>query len=48
MNPDGGLRNCPKHVDFHLQNGFEKLVHLVDYYKESYIYNFVFYNSTAL
>ena len=24
-----GQRNCPKHVEFHSKNKFEKLVHLV-------------------
>jgi hypothetical protein len=28
---DDGQRNCPKHVEFHLQNKFEKLVHLVGF-----------------
>ena len=28
--PDGGQMNCPKHVEFHSKNKFEKLVHLVD------------------
>ena len=27
--PDDGQRNCPKHVEFHSKNSFEKLVHLV-------------------
>jgi len=27
--PDGGRRNCPKHVDFHYKNKFQKSVHLV-------------------
>jgi len=27
--PDDGRRNCPKHVEFHSKNKFEKLVHLV-------------------
>ena len=27
--PDDGQRNCPKHVDFHFKNKFEKLMHLV-------------------
>ena len=27
--PDNGQRNCPKHLDFHSKNKFEKLVHLV-------------------
>jgi len=26
---DVGQRNCPKHVEFHSKNKFEKLVHLV-------------------
>jgi len=29
--PDDGQRNCPKHVEFHSKNKFEKLVHLVDF-----------------
>ena len=29
--PDDGLRNCPKHVEFHSKNNFEKLVHLVGF-----------------
>jgi len=29
--PDDGQRNCPKHVEFHSQNKFEKLVHLVGF-----------------
>jgi hypothetical protein len=31
INPDDGQRNCPKHVEFHSQNKFEKLVHLVGF-----------------
>jgi hypothetical protein len=31
ITPDDGQRNCPKHVEFHLQNKFEKLVHLVGF-----------------
>jgi hypothetical protein len=27
--PDDGQRNCPKHVEFHSKNKFEKSVHLV-------------------
>jgi len=26
--PDDGQRNCPKHVEFHSKNKFQKLVHL--------------------
>ena len=26
--PDGGQRNCPKHVEFHFKDKLEKLVHL--------------------
>jgi len=29
--PDGGQWNCPKHVEFHSKNKFEKLVHLVGF-----------------
>jgi len=28
---DNGQRNCPKHVEFHSKNKFEKLVHLVGF-----------------
>jgi hypothetical protein len=31
ITPDDGQRNCPKQVDFHFQNKFEKLVHLVGF-----------------
>jgi hypothetical protein len=27
---DDGQRNCPKHVEFHFKNKFEKLLHLLD------------------
>jgi hypothetical protein len=29
--PDDGQRNCPKHVEFHSKNKFEKFVHLVGF-----------------
>ena len=29
--PGDEQRNCPKHVDFHSKNKFEKLVHLVGF-----------------
>ena len=29
--PDDGQRNCPKHVEFHSKNKYEKLVHLVGF-----------------
>jgi len=29
--PDDGQRNCAKHVEFHSENIFEKLVHLVGF-----------------
>jgi hypothetical protein len=29
--PDDGKRNCPKHVEFHSKNKFEKMVHLVGF-----------------
>jgi hypothetical protein len=40
ITPDDGQRNCPKHVEFHSQNKFEKLVHLVGFIirKESSIH----------
>jgi hypothetical protein len=31
ITPDDGQRNCPKHVEFHSQNKFEKLVQLVGF-----------------
>jgi hypothetical protein len=31
ITPDDGQRNCPKHVEFHFQNKFKKLVHLVGF-----------------
>jgi hypothetical protein len=31
ITPDDGQRNCPKQVEFHFQNKFEKLVHLVGF-----------------
>jgi hypothetical protein len=27
ITPDDGQKNCPKHVEFHFQNKFEKLLH---------------------
>jgi len=29
--PDGGQKNCPKHVEFYSKNKFEKLVHLIGF-----------------
>jgi len=29
--PDDGQKNCPKHVEFHFKNKFEKSVHLVSF-----------------
>jgi hypothetical protein len=34
--PDDGQRNCPKHVEFHSKNKFEKLVHLVGFIIRTY------------
>jgi hypothetical protein len=34
--PDYGQRNCPKHVEFHSKNKFEKLVHLVGFIIRTY------------
>jgi hypothetical protein len=31
VTPDDGQRNCPKHIEFHSRNKFEKLVHLVGF-----------------
>jgi hypothetical protein len=31
VTPDYGQRNCPKHVEFHFQNKFKKLVYLVGF-----------------
>jgi hypothetical protein len=28
---EDGQKNCPKHVEFHSKNKFEKLVHLVGF-----------------
>jgi hypothetical protein len=36
ITPEDGQRNCPKHVDFHFQNKFEKLVHLVGFIVRKY------------
>jgi len=36
--PDDGQRNCPKHVEFHSKNKFEKLVHLVGFIVRIYIF----------
>ena len=35
--PDDGQRNCPKHVEFHSKNKFEKLVHLVEFIVRNFI-----------
>ena len=29
--PDDGQKTCPKHVDLHSKNKFEKLVHLIGF-----------------
>ena len=29
--PDDGQTNCPKHVEFHSKNKFDKLLHLVGF-----------------
>jgi len=34
--PDEGEMNCPKHVEFHSKNKFEKLVHLVGFTKRTF------------
>jgi hypothetical protein len=35
--PDDGQRNCPKHVEFHSKNKFEKSVHLVGFIMGNFI-----------
>jgi hypothetical protein len=30
--PDDRQRNCPKHVEFHSKNKFEKLAHIVGFF----------------
>ena len=35
--PDDGQRNCPKHVEFHSKNKFEKSVHLSWFYYKKFI-----------
>ena len=39
--PDDGQTDCPKYVEFHSKNKFEKLVHLVGFVKriEVYVFN---------
>jgi len=38
--PDDGQRNCPKHIDFHSKNNFEKSMNLVGFIKRnSHSYN---------
>jgi hypothetical protein len=34
---DDGQRNCPKHVEFHVQNKFMKLVHLVGFIIKKFV-----------
>jgi len=36
--PDEGQRHCPKHVESHSKNNFEKLVLLVGFIARIYIY----------
>jgi hypothetical protein len=36
---DDGQRNSPKHVDFHFQNKFERLVHLVGFITRKYLWH---------
>jgi hypothetical protein len=51
ITPDDGQRNCLKHVEFHFQNKFEKLVHLVGLILRkitpSYIFYFVLWPTNA-
>jgi hypothetical protein len=41
--PDDGQRNCPKHVEFHSKNKFEKLVHLIGFIIRNYFCRGVLY-----
>jgi len=41
--PDGGQRNCPKHVEFYSENKFEKLMHLVGIIIRKRLINILFY-----
>ena len=34
--PDDGQKNCPKYVEFHSKNKFEKLVHVVGFITQIY------------
>jgi len=36
---DDGQRNCPKHVEFHSKNKFEKLLHLLDFIFKKIIFS---------
>jgi hypothetical protein len=37
--PDDEQRNCPKHVDFHSKNKFEKLLHLRNFILRKIIFS---------
>ena len=37
-NPDDGQRNCPKHLEFHYKNKFEKLLYLVGFIIRNNVY----------
>ena len=49
--PDGGQRNCLKHVEFHSKNKFEKLVHLVGFiikiYHNYLVHKFIIFSHLA-
>jgi hypothetical protein len=45
---DDRQRNCPKHVDFHSKNKFEKLMHPVGFIIRNVIDSFVFVTELAL
>ena len=46
--PDDGQRNCPKHVEFHSKNKFEKLVHLVGFIVRNVSRRMVTWTSNSL
>ena len=45
--PDDGQRNCPKHVEFHFKNKFEKLVHLIGFIIRNLSWCMVTWTSTT-
>ena len=46
--PAAGQRNCPKHVEFHSNNKFEKLVHLVGFILRSFLWILLYHLSSNI